>query len=137
MTYKVNRFWLKLSWGLVGFELSKESKNLSKVEVYLNDDQIKNLKGILDQSQLGVHLLFDNKKIADVFQKAFSEDDFFQAENLKRIQDDLLKLLQFKSLTDKQDFVRQLSPEDQERLIRAYFYIIENNMRSNKKHTSH
>lgn len=110
---------------------------MSKVEVYLNDDQLKNLKGILDQSQLGVHLLFDNRKIADVFQKAFSEDDFFQAENLKKVQDDLLKLLQFKSLTDKQDFVRTLSVDDQERLIRAYFYIIENNMRSNKTHSSH
>lgn len=110
---------------------------MSKVEVYLNDDQIKNLKGILDQSQLGVHLLFDNRKIADVFQKAFSEDDFFQVENLKKVQDDLLKLLQFKTLTDKQNFVRSLTPENQERLIRAYFYIIENNMRSNKNHSSH
>lgn len=116
--------------------VNKEHARLSKVEVYLNDDQIKNLKGILDQSQMGVHLLFDNRKIAEVFQKAFSEDDFFQVENLKRIQDDLLKLLQFKSLTEKQSYVKNLSHEDQERLIRAYFYIIENNMRS-KKHTSH
>lgn len=110
---------------------------MSKVEVYLNDDQIKNLKGILDQSQMGVHLLFDNRKIADVFKKAFSEDDFFQAENLKRVQDDLLKLLQFKTLIDKQSYVKGLSFDDQERLIRAYFYIIENNMRSGKKHSSH
>lgn len=110
---------------------------MSKVEVYLNDDQIKNLKGILDQSEMGVHLLFDNRKIADVFQKAFSEDEFFQAENLKKVQDDLLKLLQFKTLTDKQDFVRSLDVDNQERLIRAYFYIIENNMRSGKKQSSH
>lgn len=110
---------------------------MSKVEVYLNDDQLKNLKGILDQSQMGVHLLFDNRTIADVFQKAFSEDDFFQVENLKKIQDDLLKLLQFKTLNEKQSFVKGLTHEDQERLIRAYFYIIENNMRSNKNLSSH
>jgi hypothetical protein len=110
---------------------------LSKVEVYLNDDQIKNLKGILDQSQMGVHLLFDNRKIADVFQKTFSEDEFFQSENLKRVQDDLLKLLQFKTLIDKQSYVKGLSSDDQERLIRAYFYIIENNMRAGKNHSSH
>ena len=117
--------------------IKKEHIRLSKVEVYLNDDQLKNLKGILDQSQMGVHLLFDNRHIAEVFQKAFSEDDFFQVENLKKIQDDLLKLLQFKTLTDKQTYVKSLSVEDQERLIRAYFYIIENNMRSKKNHSSH
>jgi hypothetical protein len=110
---------------------------LSKVEVYLNDDQIKNLKSILDQSELGFHLLFDRKAITEVFQKDFSEDSFFQVENIKLVQDNLLKLLQFKSLTDKQQFIRGLNPEEQERLIRAYFYIIENNIRSNKKHTSH
>jgi len=86
---------------------------------------------------MGVHLLFDNRHIAEVFQKAFSEDDFFQVENLKKIQDDLLKLLQFKTLIDKQTYVRGLSVHDQERLIRAYFYIIENNMRSSKNHSSH
>lgn len=110
---------------------------MSKVEIYLNDDQIKNLKNILDQSEMGFHLLFDNRSIADVFQKKFSEDQFFEAENLKKVQDDLLKLLQFKSLADKQDFVRSLSIIDQERLIRAYFYIIENNMRSGKNFSSH
>jgi hypothetical protein len=107
--------------------VKKEIPRLSKVEVYLNDDQIKNLKGILDQSQMGVHLLFDNRTIAD----------FFQVENLKKIQDDLLKLLQYKSLNEKQSYVKELSRENQERLIRAYFYIIENNMRSNKKYSSH
>lgn len=110
---------------------------MSKVEIYLNDDQIKNLKAILDQSQLGFHLLFDNKKIADVFQKNFSEDQFFQVDNLKNVQESLLKLLQFKSLTDKQSYVNSLAPNDQEALIRAYFYIIENNIRTQKSHISH
>lgn len=110
---------------------------MSKVEVYLNPEQVKNLKHILDQSEMGFHLLFDNKTIADIFQKDFSEDNFFQVENLKKVQDDLLKLLQFKSLVDKQEFVRCLSDENKERLIRAYFYIIENNMRQGEKHISH
>lgn len=110
---------------------------MSKVEIYLNDDQIKNLKNILDQSEIGVHLLFDNRSIADVFQKSFSEDQFFQVENLKSVQDDLLKLLQFSTLTEKQSFIKSLCPQEQERLIRAYFYIIENNIRSKKKHTAH
>lgn len=114
---------------------SNKDVPLSKVEVYLNQDQVKNLKHILDQSEMGFHLLFDNKSIANVFQKDFSEDEFFQIENLKKVQDDLLKLLQFKSLVDKQEFINCLSEENKERLIRAYFYIIENNMRQGKNPT--
>ncbi|MFN3454488.1 MAG: hypothetical protein ACK41T_05955 [Pseudobdellovibrio sp.] len=108
---------------------------MSKIEVYLDKDQVKNLKNILDQSEIGFHLLFDNQSIAEVFQKDFSEDDFFEVENLKKVQEDLLKLLQFKSLKDKQEFVLCLSENHKERLIRAYFYIIENNIRQNQKHT--
>lgn len=82
---------------------------------------------------MGFHLLFDNKAIADAFKSTISEDDFFQAENIKLVQNDLLKLLQLKSLTDKQEFVRCLPEENKERLIRAYFYIIENNLKNSKK----
>lgn len=108
---------------------------MSKIEVYLNQDQVKNLKNILDQSEMGFHLLFDNRSIADAFRSDFSEDDFFQVDNLKRLQEDLLKLLQLKSLIDKQEFVRCLSIEKRERLIRAYFYIIENNIQQAKQQT--
>ena len=106
---------------------------MSKVEVYLNQSQIKNLKSILDQSEMGFHLLFDNQSIANTFRKDFSEDDFFQAENIKLVQTDLLKLLQLKSMPDKQEFIRCLPDENRERLIRAYFYIIENNLKNSQK----
>lgn len=110
---------------------------LSKVEVYLNQSQIKNLKHILEQSEMGFHLLFDNHDIAHAFKTNVTEDDFFQVENIKLVQNDLLKLLQLKSLTDKQEFVRCLPQENKERLIRAYFYIIENNLKNSKKQLTH
>lgn len=110
---------------------------MSKVDIYLDKEQIKSLKSLLDQSELGVHLLFDNESISEVFQKSFSEDDFFQVENLKKVQNHFLKLLQFKNIIDKKEFVKCLSDEDQERLIRAYFYIIENNIKSAKNSLKH
>lgn len=107
---------------------------MSKVEVYLNESQVNNLKSILTQSEHGIHVLFDNNLISEVFKVPYSEEKFFEVENLKKIQDDLLKLLQFKTLNDKKDFIATLDQESQHRIVRAYFYIIENNLRSSQKH---
>lgn len=107
---------------------------MSKVEVYLNENQVNNLKSILTQSEQGIHVLFDNSLITEVFKKSYSEDEFFEVENLKRIQEDILKLLQMNSLQGKRDFIQSLSKEAQHRIVRAYFYMIENNLRSQQKH---
>ncbi len=106
---------------------------MSKVEVYLNENQVNNLKSILSQSEQGIHVLFENSLIAEVFKNPYSEDEFFEVNNLKKIQDDILKLLQITSLNDKKDFIRSLDQESKHRVVRAYFYMIENNLRSSQK----
>lgn len=106
---------------------------LSKVEVYLDEQQVNNLQSILTQSEFGIHILFDNSLIAEVFKQPYSEESFFEIENIKKVQDDILKLLQLKTLNDKYDFINSLSEEDKHRIVRAYFYIIENNLRTNQK----
>lgn len=106
---------------------------MSKVEVYLDDQQVSNLQSILMQSEFGIHILFDNALIAEVFKQPYSEEIFFEIDNIKKVQDDILKLLQFKTLTEKCDFINSLSAEDKHRIVRAYFYIIENNLRTSQK----
>ena len=106
---------------------------MSKVEVYLDELQINNLQSILSQSEFGIHLLFENSLIAEAFKQPYSEDDFFEIENIKKIQNDILKLLKFKTLTDKLNFISSLSLDEQYRIVRAYFYIIENNIRIHQK----
>lgn len=112
---------------------SQRNLNLSKVEVYLDEQQINNLQSILLQSEFGIHILFENSLITDVFKQPYSEEKFFEIENIKKIQDDILKLLQFKTINDKRNFIKSLPPEDQRRIVRAYFYIVENNLRVNQK----
>lgn len=106
---------------------------MSKVEVYLDEQQVDNLKSILTQSEFGIHVLFENSLISEVFKQDYSEEEFFEIENIKRVQDDILKLLQFKTLNDKRNFIHSLNTQDQHRIVRAYFYIIENNLRTNQK----
>ncbi len=106
---------------------------MSKVEVYLDEQQINSLKSILTQSELGIHVLFENDFIASVFKNPFSEEEFFELENIKQVQDSMLQLLQFKTLNEKKSFIDSLEDSDKHRIVRAYFYIIENNLRSSQK----
>lgn len=106
---------------------------MSKVEVYLDEQQINSLKSILTQSELGIHVLFDNQFIATVFRDPFSEEEFFEIENIKQVQDAILQLLQYKTLNEKKNYISSLNEADRHRIVRAYFYIIENNLRSSQK----
>ncbi|MBC7467143.1 MAG: hypothetical protein H7256_14230 [Bdellovibrio sp.] len=106
---------------------------MSKVEVYLEPSQLNNLQNILNQSELGIHVLFDNELIHNVFKKPYDEDEFFNPENLKKVQDELIHLIQLKTLTQKQDYIQTLDEDSKHRIVRAYFYIIENNIRAQKK----
>jgi hypothetical protein len=113
----------------------KQRNSLSKVEIYLDDQQVNSLKSILTQSEVGIHVLFDNQLISEVFKNPFSEEEFFDVENIKKAQDEILQLLQCKSLTEKKNYIYSLPPQSQQRVVRAYFYIIENNLRTQQKHT--
>ena len=106
---------------------------MSKVEVYLDEQQINNLKSILTQSEYGIHVLFENSLIAQVFKNEYPEEKFFEVENIKHVQDDILKLLQLKTLSEKQSYISSLGEVEKHRIVRAYFYIIENNLRTHQK----
>lgn len=101
--------------------------------MYLDEQQINSLKSILNQSEHGIHVLFENTLIADVFKTDYSEETFFEVENIKQVQDDLLKLLQFKTLNEKKNYIHSLEETEKHRIVRAYFYIIENNLRASQK----
>lgn len=108
---------------------------MSKVEVYLDPSQIQSLQKILNQSEQGIHVLFDNDLISEVFKIPYNEDEFFNPENLKKVQEEVLHLLQLKTMVQKQDYMSSLDEESKQRIVRAYFYIIENNIRNHQKQT--
>ncbi len=88
---------------------------------------------ILDQSHIGIHLLFDNQFISNVFKEDFNEDEFFTVENLVQAQEDLIRLIKSKSLDEKRDFISKLSQDQKNRLVRTYFYIIENDIKQKQQ----
>ena len=54
--------------------------------MYLDQSQVQSLQKILNQSELGIHVLFDNDLITDVFKQPYDEDEFFTPENIKKVE---------------------------------------------------
>lgn len=101
--------------------------------MYLNENELDSLKMILNQSHVGLHLLFDNQFITEVFKENFNEDDFFNVDNLISAQVELIKLIKIKTIFEKKNFIANLNLQSRKRLVRTYFYIIENDIRQNQK----
>jgi len=93
-----------------------EEKNLDEIEF------------LLAQSMNGVHHLFDNQVIARILQTPTEEIDFFNFENMDRIQELFTQLLNQNSVQEKKTFLQSLDANSYEILVRIYFHIVDNTL---------
>lgn len=111
---------------------------------HIEKSNFESLEALLSQASKGIHILFENKDIAEVFNnlpidasklnkdqlqktpaEVAPEDDVYSFENVKIVQDILVELIAKKSLIDKQAYIRSLTEKQYNLLIRAYFNIVE------------
>lgn len=100
----------------------REVKDVMPIE----EKSLESIEYLLAQSAQGVHLLFDNPSIAKVLSQPTEQIDFFNFDNITKIQDLFSKLIDKKSLVEKQIFLEKLDRESFEILLRTYFHIVEN-----------
>ncbi|MBN8541799.1 MAG: hypothetical protein J0L82_15520 [Deltaproteobacteria bacterium] len=86
---------------------------------------------LIHQSTQGVHFLFDKKDVSRVMMVPTDEKDFFTMKNMERVQSLLSRFLGKPTLNDKERFLRSLSATERDLMIRAYFHLVENAIRSN------
>jgi len=82
----------------------------------------------LAQSANGIHFLFDHESIVEILKRPTVDKEFFTLENVCRIQDILEELLEHRGFFDKLNYMRLLSKQDYELLVRSYFNIVENSI---------
>jgi hypothetical protein len=112
--------------------LSQGGGALDKIE----EKNLQQMEALLHHSARGVHILFDNKTIAGVLKKPSEANVFLDSEKLKKVQDILISLISKKSYTEKMDFLKDLDSSSLDMLVRTYFHIVENTIRS-KSHQLH
>ena len=100
------------------------------MKMNLDDHSLDKIEVLLTQSMKGIHLLYDNDTIAKVLQTPTEEIDFFNGENIDRIQDLFSELIVKQSFEEKTQFIKTLDPESYEILLRTYFHIVESTLLS-------
>jgi hypothetical protein len=94
--------------------------------IRIDEKNLEEIERLLGQSLNGLHLLFENKKVAEVLKHPTESLDFFSIENQDRIQVLFTSLVQHESYFDKLCFLRELDEESYEILLRTYFHILDN-----------
>lgn len=117
----------------------KQTEPAKKSSRGSNDESLKNNKPkdtaqieyLIHQSTQGIHFLFDKKDVSRVMMVPTNEKDFFTMKNMERVQSLLSRFLEKPTLNDKERFLRSLTATERDLMIRAYFHLVENAIRSN------
>jgi hypothetical protein len=97
-----------------------------KNQFIIEDSNLDAIESLLSMSIKGIHQLFNHADIAEILKKPTEEIDFFNFQNMDKIQDLFLELIQKKTFEEKKVFLDGLSKENYEIVLRAYFHIVEN-----------
>lgn len=97
----------------------------------IEEKSLERMEALLSHSALGIHVLFENKSIADALKQVKDDKDFYDFDKMKKVQDAMTELIAKKSYVEKIAFLQSLDGESFQMLIRAYFHIVENTVRAN------
>jgi hypothetical protein len=92
---------------------------------------LERMEALLSHSALGVHVLFDNKAIAEVLKDVKDDKDFYNFDKMKKVQDVMTELVAKKTYFEKVSYLKSLDAEAYTMVVRAYFHIVENTVRAN------
>jgi hypothetical protein len=98
-----------------------------------DQDHLHQIEYLLYQSTQGHHFIFDNSEIARVYSRSADHQELFTAETKDKIQNLLTELLNRPTMLEKRAFLEQLSSEDHELLMRAYFELVETTILAHSK----
>ena len=100
----------------------------------LEEASLERMEALLSQSAMGVHVLFENQKIAEILKESTDDKDFYSFEKMKKVQDVMTELIAKRSYIDKMAYLQALDKDSYQILVRAYFHIVENTVRANNEH---
>ncbi len=94
--------------------------------IQIGADKLQEIEYLLSQSVQGLHHLFDNDMIAKILSTPTEDIDFFNMDNIKKVQGILSDFIAQKTMIDKQRFLKNLDKKSYELLVRTYFNIVDN-----------
>ena len=90
-----------------------------------SEDHMEHLRTLIEQSEKGIHLLFEQQVLSRVLSQPEQE---LSIESLKSVQEVLGDFVQRKTLSEKRAFIQTLPDTTRELLIKAYFNLLDNKL---------
>lgn len=97
----------------------------------IQEKNLERMEALLAHSARGVHILFDNKSLADVLRHVKDDADFYNFDKMKKVQDVMTELIAKPTFFEKVSYLKTLDRESFEMVVRAYFHIVESTVRAN------
>ena len=90
-----------------------------------SEDHMEQLRTLIEQSEKGIHLLFERQVLSQVLSQPEQE---LSLEGLKSVQEVLGEFVRRKTLGEKRAYIQTLPKDTRELLIKAYFNLLENKL---------
>jgi hypothetical protein len=111
----------------IGFQ--KTATEAARV-IYVNQDQLDQVKYLLRQSAQGNHLLFDEKVLRRIAPRIGQPEA--RDELVKKAEHLLEQMILRPSISSKRAFLEELDPETYDEVARVYFNIVQNTVAENQ-----
>ena len=98
--------------------------------IYVNQEQLDQVKYLLEQSSQGVHLLFDEITIHRIAWRIGQSEE--RTERLEKAEKLLEQMILCPSLSAKKTFLENLDSETYDDVARIYFNIVQNTAQENQ-----
>lgn len=92
--------------------------------IYVTQDQAQEVEYLISQSIQGNHVLFD----ADTVRRVMLDPGQASPEDTYSVEHHIERLIGLPSLQHKRAYFEGLEPDTRDRVVRAYFNIVENNL---------
>lgn len=98
--------------------------------IYVNQDQLDQVKYLLEQSAQGNHLLFDESVLRRIAPRIGQQEA--RNERVEKAEHLLEQMILRPSISSKKAFLEGLDPEIYDEVARVFFNIVQNTMQENQ-----
>ena len=98
--------------------------------IYVNQDQLDQVKYLLKQSAQGNHLLFDERTIRRIADRLGTNET--RDERLEKAESLLEQMILKPTISRKKAFLAELDPHTYDDVARVYFNIVQNTVKENQ-----
>ena len=99
---------------------------MKSATIEVSQERLEQIEYLLQSSTKGIHPLFDRDTLVNILQEPIDTMDYFNLDNLNRVQDILTEMIRQPTIAEKRHYLSTLEDDAYALFVRTYFNIVEN-----------